>query len=85
MFIVYIYRPFHKTLLRSSALVNWISARFYETDCTWRPILTSPFGHCTEICPEPLETPVIRHFRIKQLAEKNFQKGFTTELNFLYT
>ena len=27
------YRPFHKNLPRSSAFVNWISARFYETDC----------------------------------------------------
>ena len=27
------YRPFHKTLPRSSAFVNWISVRFYETDC----------------------------------------------------
>ena len=29
------YRPFHKTLPRSSAFVNWISVRFYETGCTW--------------------------------------------------
>ena len=29
----YIYRPFHKTLLRSSAFVNWSSVRFYETVC----------------------------------------------------
>ena len=28
------YRPFHKTLPRSSAFVNWISVRFYETGCT---------------------------------------------------
>ena len=28
-----IYRPFHKTLPRSSALVNWTSVRYYETDC----------------------------------------------------
>ena len=27
------YRPFHKTLPRSSAFLNWISVRFYETDC----------------------------------------------------
>ena len=26
--------PFHKTLLRSSALVNWISVRYFETGCT---------------------------------------------------
>ena len=26
-----IYRPFHKTLPRSIAFVNWISVRFYET------------------------------------------------------
>ena len=31
-----IYRPFHKTLPRSSAIVNWISVRFYETDCSLR-------------------------------------------------
>ena len=29
----FIYRPFHKTLRRSSAFVNWISVRFYETGC----------------------------------------------------
>ena len=29
-----VYRPFHKTLPRSSAFVNLISVRFYETDCT---------------------------------------------------
>ena len=29
------YRPFHTTLPRSSAFVNWISVRFYETDCIW--------------------------------------------------
>ena len=28
-----IYRPFHKTLPRSSAFVNCISVRFYETGC----------------------------------------------------
>ena len=27
------YRPFHKTLPRSSVFVNWLSVRFYETDC----------------------------------------------------
>ena len=27
------YRPFHKTLPRSSAFVNWILVRFYETGC----------------------------------------------------
>ena len=31
--IYFIYRPFHKTLPRSSEPVNWISLRFYETDC----------------------------------------------------
>ena len=25
------YRPFHKTLPRSSVFINWISVRFYET------------------------------------------------------
>ena len=34
------YRPFHKTLPRSSAFVNWISLRFYETDCTKHKILS---------------------------------------------
>ena len=29
------YRPFKKTLPRSSAFVNWISVRFYETGCSW--------------------------------------------------
>ena len=32
------YRPYYKTLPRSSAFGNWISVRFYETDC----ILYSP-------------------------------------------
>ena len=27
------YHPFHKTLPRYSAFGNWISVRFYETDC----------------------------------------------------
>ena len=27
------YRPFHKTLPRSNASVNWMTVRFYETDC----------------------------------------------------
>ena len=30
------YRPFHKTLPRSSAFINWISVRFYGTGCTLR-------------------------------------------------
>ena len=30
------YHPFHKTLPRSSACVNWISVRFYETGCIER-------------------------------------------------
>ena len=30
---VFSYRPFHKTLPRYSAFVNWISVRFYEIDC----------------------------------------------------
>ena len=30
------YRPFYKTLPRSNSFVNWISARFYETGCTYR-------------------------------------------------
>ena len=29
------YRPFHKTLPRYSAYVNWISVRIYETGCRW--------------------------------------------------
>ena len=32
--VLLIYRQFHKTLPRSSAFVNWISVRFYETGCT---------------------------------------------------
>ena len=28
----FFYRPFHKTLPRSSAFVYWISVRFYETE-----------------------------------------------------
>ena len=27
------YSPFHETLLRSSAFVNWTSLRFHGTDC----------------------------------------------------
>ena len=30
----FMYRPFHKTLPRSSAFVNVISGRFYETGCS---------------------------------------------------
>ena len=30
----FIYRPFHKTLPRSSTFVNWISVSFYETGCS---------------------------------------------------
>ena len=30
---IFTYRPFHKTLPRSSSYVNWSSVRFYETDC----------------------------------------------------
>ena len=30
---LFLYRQFHKTLPRSSAFLNWISVRFYETDC----------------------------------------------------
>ena len=30
------YRPFDKTLPRFSAFLNWISVRFYESDCTYR-------------------------------------------------
>ena len=29
------YQPFHKTLTRSSAFLNWISVKFYETGCMW--------------------------------------------------
>ena len=32
------YRPFHKTLPRSSASVNGVSVRFYETDCICQKI-----------------------------------------------
>ena len=33
LIIVSTYRQFHKTLPRSSVLVNWISVRFSEMDC----------------------------------------------------
>ena len=29
----FIYRPFHKTLPKSTAFINRISVKFYETDC----------------------------------------------------
>ena len=29
-----LYRPFHKTLPRSCAFINWISVRYYETGCS---------------------------------------------------
>ena len=32
---IFEYRPFHKTLPRSSEVLNWISGRFYETDCIY--------------------------------------------------
>ena len=32
------YRPFHKTLPRSGAFVEWIPVRFFEKDCTKRRI-----------------------------------------------
>ena len=32
--IYQVYRLFHKTLPKSCAFINWISVRFYETDCT---------------------------------------------------
>ena len=32
-FFVIRYRPFHETIPRSSAFVNWNSVRFYETGC----------------------------------------------------
>ena len=34
------YRPFHKTLPRTSAFVYWISVWFYETDCTFITYVT---------------------------------------------
>ena len=40
--IHFIYRPFHKTLPRSSAFVNWTSVRFYETSCMYK---SSSFLH----------------------------------------
>ena len=30
---IYMYSPFHKTSPRPSAFENWISVRFYKTDC----------------------------------------------------
>ena len=38
------YRPFHKTLPRSSAFVNWVSVRFQETNCT---LHTSYLSYCS--------------------------------------
>ena len=35
---IFNYRPFQKTLPRSSAFVYWISVRFYETDCSKKNI-----------------------------------------------
>ena len=32
-FCIIIYLPFHKTLSRSSAFLNWLSVRFYECIC----------------------------------------------------
>ena len=45
------YRPFHKTLLRSSAFCKWISVRFYETGCIWirgAVSITSPLMAITD-------------------------------------
>ena len=43
------YRPFHKTLPRSRRFVNWISVRFYETDCTIHKKLTNSNMYIHEI------------------------------------
>ena len=41
-FLLFMYLPFHKSLPRSRAFVNWISVWFYETCCSlkmcWIPI-----------------------------------------------
>ena len=41
------YRPFHKTLPRSSAFCKWISVRFYETGCIQCSHRESPEVQCT--------------------------------------
>ena len=45
------YRPFHKTLPRSSAFVHWISVRFYGIDCrpmrALKDVLWYIFAHIT--------------------------------------
>ena len=38
------YRPFHKTLPRSSAFVKWISVKFYETGCIKEFIIYKRLG-----------------------------------------
>ena len=35
-----VYNQVHKTLPSYSALVNWISVRFYETDCIMYSVFT---------------------------------------------
>ena len=53
------YRPFHKTLPRSCAFVNWISVRFYEMDCTQKNIYKKKTRSASITldfccyCPEP--------------------------------
>ena len=46
------YRPFHETLPRSSAFINWISIRFYETACIYICILFSDYP----LLPDPYES-----------------------------
>ena len=38
-FLFFLYRQFHSTFPRSSAFINWVSVRFYETDCTYEIFL----------------------------------------------
>ena len=83
-FIVYsnnlLYRPFHKTLPRSSASVNRISARFYETDCMkictfcLKRFIDVSYLKCFLICPKKNANHVgtINYYlgRLKVIAPK---------------
>ena len=41
VFVCQWYRPFHKTLPRSSLQMHWISVRFYETGCSIKTVSLS--------------------------------------------
>ena len=55
------YSPFYKTLPRSCAFVNWISARFYEIDCTFNIIFSS--------CYNMFEHKILVVQNVKQLRQ----------------